>query len=129
MRLIAVAATPALLTCATPVMSSGWFNYQKNTKDLLDWHESNHKLSLRSGKSDGIQVTQTTPTSLWGLREGDTILAIDNQRVDHVDDMLKLLLAKKPAIVTMHVRNQQSERSIQVASTDYMQIVLPSSPQ
>lgn len=122
---LAVAATAS-------AADSGWYNYQKNTKDALHWHEWNHdashELTLSSGDNAGIHVTQASPVSVWGLHQGDTIIAIDDVQVEHVDDMLQLLLAKKPATVTMHLRDKNGERSIQVASKDYEKIVLPTPP-
>ena len=128
MRICSSIVALALMTGAISAQS-GWFNYQKNTKDSLYWHESSHKLMLNSGSGNGIEVKRVSPSSVWGLRQGDIILAIDGERVAHVEDMLKLLLSKNPTAVKMQLRDKGGERSIQVVAKDYMKIVLPTPPQ
>ncbi|WP_243041685.1 DUF2884 family protein [Dyella sedimenti] len=86
------------------------------------WHDSDHALTLKSGAGDGIRVTHTEPASVWGLQQGDVILAIGDHAVGQVQELLERLDASKPNPVVIRVRRDKTEREITVAERDYTNI-------
>ena len=86
------------------------------------WHDAGHALSLKSGDGEGIEVTRTEPASVWGLQQGDVILAVDGHAVDQVEELLKRLDASKPKPVAIRVRRDTREQEITVAERDYTNI-------
>lgn len=91
------------------------------------WHDSEHALTLESGDGEGIKVTHTEPASVWGLQQGDVILAVDNHAVDQVQELLERLDASKPRPVAIRVRRDKTEQEITVAERDYTNIAASSS--
>lgn len=91
------------------------------------WHDADHALTLKSGDGKGIRVTHTEPPSVWGLQQGDVILAVDDHAVDQVQVLLERLDASKPNPVAIRVRRDNTEHEITVAERDYTSIAAPSS--
>jgi PDZ domain len=83
------------------------------------WHDSGRALALKSGNGEGVRVTRAAPASVWGLRQGDVILAVDGQPVDQVEQLLKRLQASRPEPVAIRVRRDGTEQDITVAGRDY----------
>ena len=91
------------------------------------WHDSDHALTLKSGDGEGIRVTHTEPASVWGLQQGDVILAVDDHGVDQVQELLERLDASKPKPVAIRVRRDKTEHEITVVERDYANIAASSS--
>jgi hypothetical protein len=91
------------------------------------WHDSDHALTLKSGEGEGIRVTHTEPASVWGLQQGDVILAVDDHAVDQVQELRERLDASKPKPVAIRVRRDKTEHEITVAERDYTSIAASSS--
>lgn len=126
-RLILCSALVLTAVTAMPVQA-GWYNYQHNTHDNLTWKDPNHALSLHSGSGNGVEVTKTNPASVWGLHQGDVILAIDSHPVKHVSELLDRLYASMPNAVNIRLRRGNSEVVLTIAASDYRSIVNPTPP-
>lgn len=108
---------------------AGWYDYQHNTDNSLVWHDSlGESLTLKSGTSAGVDVADLSPATLWGLHQGDIMLAVDGHAVKHVGQLLKLLYANKPNSVQVLVRRGSEERTLTVKAADYSKIVSPQPP-
>jgi|GEM_PF-891051 len=83
------------------------------------WHDADHGLTLKSGDGEGIRVTRTEPASVWGLQQGDVILAVDGHAVDQVQELIERLDASKPKPVAIRVRRDKTEQEITLAESDY----------
>jgi membrane-associated protease RseP (regulator of RpoE activity) len=89
---------------AQPVTAADWYKYQLNTDDSLSWRDPGHVLKLHSDSATGITVSKTSPGLLWGLQQGDAIVAVDDHPVQHVSELLTRLRASKPAAVKLQLR-------------------------
>lgn len=89
------------------------------------WRGSTQSLTLKSGDGEGISVTHTEPASVWGLQQGDVILAVDGHAVDQVQELLNRLDASKPEPVALRVRRDRAEQEINVTENDYGNIATP----
>jgi PDZ domain len=112
----------------SPVMESGWYIYEHNTDDSLSWRIPDHVLELQSDNTTGITVTKISPDSLWGLRQGDVITAVDNHPVKHVNELMAQLRANRPAAVKLNMRRGNATSVITVAGADYSRIVSSGQP-
>ena len=129
MRRLALCGT-LLLTAmlALPAVAADTFKFQWNTDDSLSWRDPGHALKLRSDNATGITVIKTDPEPLWGLQQGDVIVAVDNHPVQHVSELLTRLHASKPAAVELHLRRGGAPLVLAVAAADYASIVEPDPP-
>jgi PDZ domain len=124
MRCLALCSTVLLGTLlAQPVMASDWYKYQLNTDDSLSWRDPSHALKLHSDSATGITVSKTSPDSLWGMQQGDVIVAVDDHPVQHVSELLARLRASKPAAVNLHLRRGDTSLLLALAAADYASIV------
>jgi hypothetical protein len=94
--------------------------------NTFTWHDADHVLTLKSGDGEGIRVTHMEPASVWGLQQGDVILAVDDHAVDQVQELLERLNASKPNPVAIRVRRDKTEHEITVAERDYTNIAASS---
>jgi len=85
-------------------------------------------LQLKSSKGAGVTVTKLIPESLWGLRAGDVIAAVDGRPVTHVNELMNSLRASKPAAVKLHLLRGGAPLVISVAAADYARIIAATSP-
>ena len=124
MRCLALCSTLMLATVlAQPAIAGDWYKYQLNTDDSLSWRDPGHALKLHSDSATGITVSQTSPGSLWGLQQGDVIVAVDDHPVQHVSELLARLRASKPAAVQLRLRRGDASLVVAVAAGDYASIV------
>ncbi|WP_430388316.1 PDZ domain-containing protein [Dyella sp. 20L07] len=91
------------------------------------WHDADHAITLKSGDGEGIKVTSTEPATVWGLQQGDVILAVDGHPVDKLNDLLKQLDASKPKPVAIRVRRDKAEQEITIAEGDYTNLAASAS--
>jgi len=89
----------------------------------LVWRDAGRSVTFKSGDGNGVRVVRTEPASVWGLRQGDVILAVDGRPVDVVDDLIERLSADKPADARLHVRRGSAEQDVTVAGRDYVSLV------
>jgi S1-C subfamily serine protease len=99
-----------------------------STDDSLTWRSQGQVLGLHSGGNKGIVVTKTSPAVLWGLQQGDVILAVNEQPVKHVNELLDRLYTSKPAAVKIRLRRESAEQALTIAAADYTNIVNPTPP-
>jgi len=130
MRSLALCGTLLLVSMlAQPVIAGDWYKYQLNTDDSLSWRNPEHALKLHSDNATGITVTKVSPGPVWGLQQGDVIVAVDDHPVRHVSELLGRLRASKPAAVKLHLRRGDTSTVLAVAGADYAQIVAPEPPE
>lgn len=92
------------------------------------WHDADHALVLKSGdgNGEGIRVTRTEPASVWGLQQGDVILAVDGHAVDQVQELRQKLYASRPKSVAIRVRRDKVEQEVTVDERDYANLAATS---
>ncbi|MFZ0871227.1 MAG: PDZ domain-containing protein [Rhodanobacter sp.] len=124
MRSLAVLGTLLLATVLTqPVKAGDSYKYQWNSDDSLSWRVPGHALKLHSDNATGITVINAEPGSVWGLQQGDVIVAIDDHPVRHVNELLAQLRVSQPAAVKLHLRRGGTSSVLTVAGADYASIV------
>ena len=102
--LVSALARPAL---------AGWV-YQLNSDDSLSWRIADHALKLHSDNTSGITVTKVGTAPVWGLHEGDVIVAVDDHSLKHVSELMNWLRTSKPATVVLHVRRAGAPLALSV---------------
>jgi S1-C subfamily serine protease len=116
--LVSVLARPAL---------AGWV-YQLNSDDSLSWRIADHALKLHSDNTSGITVTKVGTAPVWGLHEGDVIVAVDDHSLKHVSELMNWLRTSKPATVVLHVRRAGAPLALSVTAAEYGQVISPIPP-
>lgn len=109
-----------------PVMA-GWV-YQLNTNDSLSWRIAGHALKLHSTNATGIQVTSVSAEPVWGLHEGDVIVAVGELPVKHVRELMDQLRASHSEPVVLHVLRGKAAQDLTVTAAEYLPVVSPSPP-
>ncbi|WEN15088.1 PDZ domain-containing protein [Rhodanobacter sp. AS-Z3] len=126
MRRLIICGVLAIAAATIMPAYAGWYTTFHNTRDSLAWHNSDGRiLDLHSSDNAGIEVTKVNPANLWGLQQGDVILAVDGHPVKHVGELFKQLQASKPANVKIQVRRGHAEQVLTVVASDYVNLVNP----
>lgn len=129
MRNLILCGTALLACMVTPVVVAGaLYNVSYNSENRLTWHDADHSLSLHSDANNGIWVTGANPKSVWGLHQGDKILAIDGHPVKNIAELLDKLRMSKPKDVKLLVHRDDAQQVLTVSASDYMSIVGPEPP-
>ena len=114
------------ILAAAPAARAGWYVYEHNTHDALDWHNAEGQvLKLDSSQGHGIDVTQVVPANLWGLRKGDVIVSVNGHAVKHVDELFAQLKNNTSTAVQLRVQRATGEHGLTLPANDYMHILRP----
>lgn len=113
---------------AVPAVAGSWYNSLHVNDSKVAWSDAGHALTLHSDTAGGIEVTRAKPDTLWGLRQGDEILAVDGHPVRRVAELCDQLKAAKPAAVTLQLRRAGVEMAITVPAADYVHLIPPAAP-
>jgi len=127
MRRLLLGGMLALVSALTQPALAGWV-YQLNSDDSLSWRIADHALKLHSDNTSGITVTKVGTEPVWGLREGDVIVAVDDHPLKHVSELMNWLRASKPATVVLHVRRAGAPLALSVTAAEYGQVISPVPP-
>ncbi len=126
MRYMTLIGTLVLAAAMASPAHAGWYTTFHNTHDSLVWHNSDSRaLELHSGSNAGVEVTNISPADLWGLHQGDVILAVDGHPVAHVDELFKQLQTRKPAAVKLSLRRDHAEQVLTIVGADYANLINP----
>jgi S1-C subfamily serine protease len=99
---------------ATPADAShSRFVYQ--TDDSLRWRSDGQRLHLENASGGGVSVLALTPTTLWGLAQGDVIVQADGQPVHDVAGLLRRLQAHGASPLPLEVRRNGAEHAVMLA--------------
>ena len=127
MRRLLVGGMVVLVSALAQPALAGWV-YQLNSDDSLSWRIADHALKLHSDDASGITVTKVSAEPVWGLREGDVIVAVDDHPLKHVSELMNWLRASKPATVVLHVRRTDAVLALSVTAAEYGQVISPVPP-
>lgn len=89
----------------------------------LVWRDAGRSLTFKSGDGNGVRVARTEPANVWGLQQGDMIVAVDGQALDDVDDLVDRLSADKPADARLRVLRSGAAQEVSIAGRDYAGLV------
>ena len=127
MRRLLLGGMVVLVSALAQPALAGWV-YQLNSDDSLSWRIADHALKLHSDDASGITVTKVSAEPVWGLREGDVIVAVDDHPLKHVSELMNWLRASKPATVVLHVRRTDAVLALSVTAAEYGQVISPVPP-
>ena len=113
---------------AVPAVAGSWYNSLHVNDSQAAWSDAGHALTLHSDTAGGIEVTKARPETVWGLRRGDEILAVNGHPVRQIAKFVDQLKAATPAAVTLRVRRADAEWEITVAAADYLRFIPPAAP-
>ena len=124
MRRLILGGTLVLASVLAQPAMADW-KYQFNSDDSLSWRIADHALKLHSDSTTGITVTKIGVDPVWGLQEGDVIVAVDDYPVKHVSQLMDRLRASSPSSVKLHVRRSAESPVLTVTAAEYEQVVSP----
>jgi S1-C subfamily serine protease len=127
MRRLILGGTLVLASVLAQPAMADW-KYQFNSDDSLSWRIADHALKLHSDSTTGITVTKIGADPVWGLQEGDVIVAVDDYPVKHVSQLMDRLRAGSPSSVKLHVRRGAESSVLTVTAAEYGQVVSPTAP-
>jgi C-terminal processing protease CtpA/Prc len=100
MRQLILGGTLVLASVLAQPAMADW-KYQFNSDDSLSWRIAGHALKLHSDNTTGITVTKIGADPVWGLQQGDVIVAVDDYPVKHVSQLMDRLRAGSPSSVKL----------------------------
>jgi C-terminal processing protease CtpA/Prc len=127
MRQLILGGTLVLASVLAQPAMADW-KYQFNSDDSLSWRIAGHALKLHSDNTTGITVTKIGADPVWGLQQGDVIVAVDDYPVKHVSQLMDRLRAGSPSSVKLHVRRGAESSVLTVTAAEYGQVVSPTAP-
>jgi S1-C subfamily serine protease len=127
MRRLILGGTLVLASVLAQPAMADW-KYQFNSDDSLSWRIADHALKLHSDSTTGITVTKIGVDPVWGLQEGDVIVAVDDYPVKHVSQLMDRLRASSPSSVKLHVRRGAESPVLTVTAAEYGRVVSPTAP-
>lgn len=118
----------ALLAPLSAALAATEFSYRSD--NTLRWHSEGRYVHLATAKDGGVDVLAVTPASLWGLTEGDEILAADGQPVHDVAALMDRLKAHDATPMLLSVRQGGVEKTVTLAAQahELMPVPAPKSP-
>jgi hypothetical protein len=95
--------------------------------DRFDWKGGHREIELKAGSADvGVVATKLEPADLWGLRQGDALLRVDDKPVHTVRALLADLQGLHGADVGVWVKRNGMEMKLNLRGSDYRPVLPPS---
>ena len=113
----------ALLMPISSALAGTQFSYSSD--NTLRWHSEGRYLHFATAKDGGVDVLAVTPASLWGLSEGDQILAADGQPVHDVAALMDRLKAHDATPMSLRVRRGGVEQTVTLAAQAHELVPAP----
>lgn len=119
-----VFATAIIL--ALPAHASGYVKIH-GTRDSLTWHTDKVRaLDLAFPEGKGVHINRIEPAGYDGLQQGDVIVAVDDQPVAHVVDLLKFANTHLQAACKLTVQRGRDNVQVALPAGELTALVHPS---
>jgi S1-C subfamily serine protease len=120
-----VAPQPPAAPAAPAEAAHSRFVYQSDNS--LRWRSDGQRLHLVTASEGGVTVVALTPASLWGLAQGDVIIAADGQPIHDVAALLSRLREHGASPIPLTVRRHGVEHAVAL-SVQAREGLLPTAP-
>lgn len=127
--LIVVAALFLVGLVSASVVVDSLSVHHDNGASSLSWHNGDRVLGLESDGTTAIRVIKAEPDEVFGLRQGDEILAVDGEPVRGIEDLLDHLRARQPNAVELLIRRGNAEQVVALAASEYQSLLPTPTPE